>query len=86
MEKITMFVLENCPYCRQARKDLAELMKEEAYQNLEVTMIDEARQPEIANQYDYYYVPTFYLGNQKKLEGALTREQIQNFLDEALRS
>lgn len=86
MEKITMFVLENCPYCRQARRDLAELLKEEAYQKLEITLIDEARQPEIANQYDYYYVPTFYLGNQKKLEGVLTREQIQNFLDEALRS
>ena len=78
-----MFVLKNCPYCRQARKDLEDLLKDPRYQGISITMIDEGENPQLADQYDYYYVPTFYLGSQKKLEGALTRSQIQALLDEA---
>ena len=77
-----MFILKNCPYCRQALKDLDALLADPRYQNLRITKIDEGENPELADQYDYYYVPTFYLGAQK-LEGALTRAQIQALLDEA---
>ena len=83
MQEITMFILKNCPYCRQALKDLDALLVDPRYQNIQITKIDEGENPELADQYDYYYVPTFYLGPQKKLEGALTRSQIQALLDEA---
>ena len=83
MQEITMFILKNCPYCRQALKDLDALLADQRYQNLRITKIDEGENPELADQYDYYYVPTLYLGAQKKLEGALTRAQIQALLDEA---
>ena len=83
MQEITMFILKNCPYCRQALKDLDALLAAPRNQNLRITKIDEGENPELADQYDYYYVPTFYLGAQKKLEGALTRAQIQALLDEA---
>ena len=76
-------LIKNCPYCRQALKDLDALLADPRYQNLRITKIDEGENPELADQYDYYYVPTFYLGAQKKLEGALTRAQIQALLDEA---
>ena len=59
------------------------MLADPRYQNLRITKIDEGENPELADQYDYYYVPTFYLGAQKKLEGALTRAQIQALLDEA---
>ena len=83
MQEITMFILKNCPYCRQALKDLDALLADPRYQNLRITKIDEGENPELADLYDYYYVPTFYLGAQKKLEGALTWAQIQALLDEA---
>ena len=68
-----MFILKNCPYCRQALKDLDALLADPRYQNLRITKIDEGENPELADQYDYYYVPTFSLGAKKKLAGALTR-------------
>ena len=83
MQEITMFILKNCPYCRQALKDLDALIADTRYQKIRITKIDEGENPELADQYDYYYVPTFYLGAQKKLEGALTWAQIQALLDEA---
>ena len=83
MQEITMFVLKNCPYCRQAQKDLDVLLADPRYRNIRITKIDEGENPQLADQYDYYYVPTFYLCAQKKLEGALTRAQIQALLDEA---
>ena len=83
MQEITMFVLKNCPYCRQARKDLEDLLKDPRYQG-DFHYNDRRRgKSALADHHDYYYVPTFYLGSQKKLEGALTRSQIQALLDEA---
>lgn len=80
-----MFVLENCPYCIRARKQLKALMESDPrFGALSVTIIDEAKQPELADKADYYYVPTFYLGSQKKLEGALQEEQIRQLLEEAV--
>ncbi len=54
------------------------------YRDLEVTIIDETLQPDIAKQYDYYYVPTYYIDGVKVHEGAATREIVQNVLDKAL--
>ena len=71
MKKITLFYLENCPYCHNARKALAELVKENpAYGSIEVDWIEESREPKIAEQYDYYYVPTVYDGRQKLYEAS----------------
>ena len=79
-----MFILKSCPHCKRAQTWITKLKNENPmYQNIEIELIDEQVNSEVANQYDYYYVPTFYLGAQKKLEGALTRAQIQALLDEA---
>ena len=69
MKKITLFYLRSCPYCDNARKALAELTKEnEAYASVEVDWVEESEQAELANGYDYYYVPTIFAGEKKLYE------------------
>lgn len=85
MKNVTMFIMRSCPYCRQALSWMEKLKNQDArYRDLEVTIIDETLQPDIAKQYDYYYVPTYYIDGVKVHEGAATREIVQNVLDKAL--
>lgn len=84
MEKITLFYLKNCPHCKKAQQILSKLLQNPKYQKLEIVRIEENMRPEIANQYDYYYVPTFYVGNKKICEGILSEKQIEEVLERAL--
>lgn len=84
MKPITMFMMKTCPYCRQAFGWMDECLAEHPeYKDLDVTMIDEREQPGIANQYDYYYVPTYYVGGLKVHEGAATRQIIDEVFAQA---
>ena len=91
MKKITLFYLSDCPYCRNARKALEELKKENpAYGEIEIDWIEESEQPELAGKYDYYYVPTFYDGDKKLYEAkpsesyAVCKENVKAVLDAVL--
>lgn len=84
MKPVTLFYLEHCPHCLKARKMLEELRQNPKYKDVQITMIEESKQPDVAAQYDYYYVPTFYVDNEKICEGVLTQEQIQEVLEKAL--
>lgn len=84
MKKVKLFIMESCPYCKQARSFLAELLTEERYNNIEIEMIDEKLHPEIADTYDYYYVPTFYVDEVKVSEGAVTKEKVKEVLEKAI--
>lgn len=69
MKKITFFYLENCPYCKNARKAMDELKQENAdYGKIEMDWIDEDKQPDLAKAYNYYYVPTMFIGAEKLYE------------------
>jgi len=69
MEKITIFHLDHCPYCRNGRRALEELQGEdEAYRSLEIEWVEESRYPQRAAEYDYYYVPTVFAGQTKLYE------------------
>ena len=71
MKKITLFYLPHCPYCKEALRMLNELIElHPEYAAIEIEKIDESQQMELANKFDYYFVPTFYLGSQKMLEAA----------------
>jgi len=86
MQKITMFILTNCPYCRQAARYIEKLYEsDERYRGIPIETIDEARHPDIANRYDYYYVPTLYVGEKKEFEGAPGFQDIKRVFDEALK-
>ena len=85
MKKIKMFMMASCPYCKEALRWMDELCKEDKkYEAIEIEIIDERVQPEIADQYDYYYVPTYYVGGKKLHEGAASLEKIRRVFDAAL--
>ncbi len=82
MKQITMFVTSWCPYCRKARNLMEELYKENpAYKNLNLKIIDEEMNPDIAKQYNYYYVPTYYVDSDKIHEGVPTKEAIKTVFE-----
>lgn len=71
MKSIILFYLEHCPYCHYAKKALEELAKEDpVYGEIDVQWIEESRQPRIAAQYDYHYVPTIFAGREKLYEAS----------------
>ena len=91
MKKVTMFYLEECPYCIKALGYINELRSEnKAYADIDIEMIDEERNPEIIANYDYQAVPCFYFGKEKAFEAyfmipdAELREGVKRVLDEAL--
>ncbi len=81
-----LFYLKNCPYCRQALAWIQELYQQDIkYQCIPLEMIEESEQSELADTYDYYYVPCFFEGTKKLHEGAITKETIQKIFDDYLR-
>ena len=50
---------------------------------IKVEIIDEEKTPEIAKQYDYYYVPTYFVGKRKAFEGGTTKEIVRKVFEEA---
>ncbi|MCL2126008.1 MAG: thioredoxin family protein [Oscillospiraceae bacterium] len=85
MKKITMFTMRGCPYCNAALRWMDELAAEDPkYLSIEIEKIDEVASPGIASKYDYYYVPTYYIGGEKLHEGAASRDIIERVLNAAL--
>lgn len=80
-----VFILENCPYCKRARGYIKQLKEEdERYQKIDIEYIDEAKEEELANSYDYYYVPSFFDGDRKLHEGAINKDEVKQLFDEYL--
>ena len=85
MKKVLLFHFESCPFCRFARRWVREAMEEEpALQAVEIELIDEQLCPGIARQYDYWYVPTFYVDGEKMHEGVCTKQKVVEILRKAL--
>lgn len=81
MKKVKLFILRNCPYCIQALDWQAQLMREHPeFQDIDIETIDESEQSALANSYDYYYVPTYYVDEKKLHEGVATKKKIENVL------
>lgn len=85
MNELYYFKLKNCPYCIRANNYLDELMQEERYQSIKIRHIDEQIERDLANSYDYYLVPSFFLGKQKLFEGIMTKEDVRGVLEEVLK-
>ena len=86
MKKLTILITDWCPYCKRALKWVDELKEEDSrFKNIEVTIIDEEKEPELSKKFDYYYVPTYYVGDIKLHEGATVKEQLIEALEEALK-
>lgn len=85
MKKILMFELKNCPHCHLANRLLDELLQEERYQGIEIQRVEEEEQSDLANSYDYYYVPCFYVDGVKVHEGHIERDGVIEVLEAALK-
>jgi len=85
MKKITMFYQERCPFCRRAFQYIEELKNENpAFKNIEIETIEETQHSDIADQYDYYYVPTFYIDGKKIHEAGIFKKEMEELLKKAL--
>ena len=83
--KLRLFYLPNCPHCKRAFAMMEELVAANpAYAEIEVEQINERIDRALADKYDYYLVPTFYLGEEKLFEGVPTREAIEKVYKRAL--
>ena len=85
MKKITFFYLSNCPYCHRANALIDEIIAEDPkYAAVEFDRIEESQQRALAETYDYWYVPCFFLGKEKLMEGVPTKEKVKAAMDIAL--
>lgn len=84
MKTILMFTMASCPYCKRAVRYMEELMKETPkYKDIPLKVIDENLEPDIADTYDYYYVPTYYVDEKKVHEGAASKEDVKRVFEMA---
>jgi glutaredoxin len=85
MKEVKMFMFIGCPHCKRAEEMIADIFAcHPEYAKVPFTVINEHKNPEIADQYDYYYVPTFYTGDVKMMEGVPTKEAIEKAFAKAL--
>ena len=87
MKELTYFYLSGCPFCYAADRMLKELESENPeFSKIPIKKIEERENAALANRYDYYYVPCFWLGEQKLHEGAASKEKLRTVLESVLRS
>ncbi|MDR1098735.1 MAG: thioredoxin family protein [Tannerella sp.] len=84
MKPVKLFYLKNCPFCKRALSYIDELKEQDACKDIQIEMIEESEQPEIADRFDYYYVPTFYVDGEKVHEGGISKEETEAVLKKAL--
>lgn len=85
MKKIRMFVAVWCPHCTNAKGWLSELLDENSsYRNLPIELIDIDKDKDKLVGVNFYYVPTFYLDEEKVFEGVPSKESVRKVLDAAL--
>lgn len=84
MKDVKVFITDWCPHCRRAINWIDEVKEENPkYRDIKVEIIDEEKYPDISKQYDYYYVPTYYVGNAKIYEGGTTKDIVIQAFEEA---
>lgn len=85
MKRVKLFYLKNCPFCKKAMRYIEELKAEHAeLAAVDIEMIEESELPDVADKFDYYYVPTFYVDGVKEHEGGIYPEEVERILRKAL--
>lgn len=85
MKRVQLFYLKNCPFCKKALRYIDEVKA--AYPELQpiaIELIEESEEPAVADSYDYYYVPTFYIDGVKVHEGGIYPDEVEPLLRKAL--
>ena len=85
MKDVKLFYLKNCPFCKKAISYIESLKTQhKELAQVEIEMIEELEQKELADSFDYYYVPTFYVAGEKVHEGGIYPEEVEKILRKAL--
>ena len=86
MKPVKLFYLKTCPFCKKALRYIEEAKAAHPeLEAVEIEMIEESEEPAVADQYDYYYVPTFYVGGGEKVhEGGIYPDEVEAVLRRAL--
>lgn len=85
MKHVKLFYLKNCPYCKRAMECIDDIKRRcPELRSVEIEAVEENEHADIAEQYDYHYVPAFYVDERKVHEGAATDEQVERVLRAAL--
>lgn len=86
MKDVKLFYLKNCPFCKKALCYIEEAKAAHPeLQPVAIEMIEESEQPALADTYDYYYVPCFYIDGKKAHEGGIDPEEVDAVLRKALK-
>mgnify|MGYP000918041537 CR=1 FL=1 len=84
MQKLLMFYMSSCPHCKRAFAYEEELKKRRPELcDVEVERVEEREEPERAEKYDYWYVPTYFLGEERLFSGSPKLEDIERVLERA---
>lgn len=74
---ILFFHLAHCPHCLRARQLMAEVYANHPeYRAIPIREINERKESKLANQYDYYYVPAYFVNGKKVHEGVPSYDKI----------
>lgn len=84
-KQIRMVVLHGCPHCKRAAEMISELEREHPeYARVSIEVIEETEEPEKIKEYDFYYVPAFFVDGKKIHEGVPTIGIIEKVFEAAL--
>lgn len=82
---VRMMIQAGCPHCAQAKRYMKELEAEHPeYKDVQIEMIDELKEPALADSLDYWYVPTYFVDGQKVHEGVITKDDVNRVYQAAL--
>lgn len=82
---VKMMVLDGCPHCKRAFAMMEELkQKHPEYASVSIEVIEENREQEKTEGYDYWYVPTFFVEDVKIHEGVPSMEKVEAVFQAAL--
>jgi glutaredoxin len=77
MKEIKFFMMPTCPHCKKAIAMMEEIFAAHPeYRKIPFKEIDEVREARYAKKFDYYKVPTFYVGDEKIHEGIPTKTAV----------
>ena len=86
MKRVELFYLKQCPFCKRALAYIEEAKQQHPeLREIEIELIEESEEAERAAQYDYYYVPTFYIDGEKVHEGGIYPDEVVEVLRKALK-
>ncbi|MBD5558820.1 MAG: thioredoxin [Clostridia bacterium] len=84
-KEVRMMVQEGCPHCARAKQYMHELEAEHPeYKDVHFEIIDELKEPKLAESLDYWYVPTYFIDGRKIHEGSVTKSDVESVYKAAL--